>query len=67
ICTGHGKKGDHFRDEIATLGPLQTDGIIRIDGTHISVTARGRPLVRLVAAAFDRHLGKGEARHSKAV
>ncbi len=67
ICTGHGKPADHFRDEMATLGPLQTDGIIRIDGTHISVTAEGRPLVRLVAAAFDRHLGRGEARHSKAV
>ena len=67
ICTDHGKPADHFRDEMATLGPLQTDGIIRIDGTHISVTAEGRPLVRLVAAAFDRHLGRGEARHSKAV
>ncbi len=67
ICSAHGKPGDHFRDEMAALGALQTDGIIRIDGAHISVTARGRPLVRLVAAAFDRHLGKGEARHSKAV
>ncbi len=67
ICADHGKPADHFRDEMTTLGPLQTDGIIQIDGTHISVTTEGRPLVRLVAAAFDRHLGRGEARHSKAV
>jgi len=46
---------------------LQADGVIRIDGGRISVTTEGRPLVRLVAAAFDRHLGKGQARHSKAV
>jgi oxygen-independent coproporphyrinogen III oxidase len=67
LCISHGKPDDHFRDEIKTLNPLQADGVIRIDGGKISVTDEGRPLVRLVAAAFDRHLDKGEARYSKAV
>ncbi len=67
ICAGHDVAADHFRDEVAALEPLQADGVIRIDGGRISVTTEGRPLVRLVAAAFDRHLGKGQARHSRAV
>jgi oxygen-independent coproporphyrinogen-3 oxidase len=31
------------------------------------VTERGRPFVRLVAAAFDRYLEPDGARHSRAV
>jgi oxygen-independent coproporphyrinogen-3 oxidase len=67
ICAGHGVSPDHFSHEKAELDRLQADGIVRIEGERISVTAEGRPLVRLVAATFDRHLGKGQARHSRAV
>ena len=34
---------------------------------RIALTERGRPLVRIVAAAFDRYLAKAQARHSVAV
>ena len=67
VCARHGVSPDHFGSEKAGLDPLQEDGIVRIEGARISVTAEGRPLVRLVAAAFDSYLHKGEARHSRVV
>lgn len=42
-------------------------GIVRRDADLILVPARYRPLLRLVAACFDRYLAPGPARHSLAV
>jgi coproporphyrinogen III oxidase-like Fe-S oxidoreductase len=36
-------------------------------GRQIVVTEKGRPFVRLVAAAFDAYLPQGQGRHSIAV
>jgi oxygen-independent coproporphyrinogen III oxidase len=33
----------------------------------VRVVEAGRPLVRVVAAAFDAYLGRGAGRHSRAV
>ncbi|GAB4066267.1 oxygen-independent coproporphyrinogen III oxidase [Ancylobacter sonchi] len=49
------------------LAPLAADGLIRIEGGHVEVTASGRPFVRLAAAALDARLQQGAARHSVAV
>ncbi|MBF0562773.1 MAG: oxygen-independent coproporphyrinogen III oxidase [Alphaproteobacteria bacterium] len=56
-----------FQPELASLAGLEQDGIIVRDGSRITVTDAGRPLVRAVCAVFDRYLKRGEARHSKAV
>ena len=43
------------------------DGLVVAAGTRMTVTAAGKPFVRLVAAAFDAYLARGTARHSRAV
>jgi oxygen-independent coproporphyrinogen-3 oxidase len=54
-------------DALAALQPLERDGLVATAGARVTVTAAGRPFVRLVAAAFDAYLGHGTARHSRAV
>jgi oxygen-independent coproporphyrinogen III oxidase len=59
--------GDGFDAELAALTPLEAEGLVQIDGKHITVTEQGRPFVRLAAAAFDAYFPKARARHSVAV
>ena len=59
--------GRNFTAELAELAPLIVDGLVVVEGNRISVTERGRALVRVVAATFDGYLHKGRARHSRAV
>jgi oxygen-independent coproporphyrinogen III oxidase len=54
-------------DAEPTLRELESDGLVRRDGDRITVTKRGRPFVRAVAAAFDAWLRHGAARHSMVV
>ncbi|MEM7212095.1 MAG: oxygen-independent coproporphyrinogen III oxidase [Pseudomonadota bacterium] len=49
------------------LADLVRDGVITSSGMRIALTEEGRPLVRVVAAAFDAYLGNRHARHSVAV
>ena len=56
-----------YSAEIAALQPLAENGVVAIDGRRLSITARGRPFLRLVAAAFDAYLPTAAARHSAAV
>ncbi len=56
-----------FANELETLAPLAEQGLISIDGAHITVTDRGRPYVRIAAAAFDAYLPATQKRHSIAV
>lgn len=51
----------------AALRALQSLGVAKVDGRRVSVTARGAPYVRNVAAALDPELAPGTARHSLAV
>ena len=44
-----------------------TEGLLTIDGARITVTERGRPYVRIAAAAFDAYLPATQKRHSIAV
>lgn len=55
---------DFVYDRLAE--PLD-DGLITISGRTIQVTEAGRPLVRVIAAAFDDYLPHAKARHSIAV
>lgn len=45
--------GVEFADELALLRPLVADGLVEVKGSFIRSTERGKPLIRLVAAAFD--------------
>ena len=47
---------DYFADELASLAALRADGLVDWDLEWVTVTARGRLLVRAIAMAFDRHL-----------
>lgn len=47
------------------LHRLERDGLIRRTGARISVTETGRPFVRFICAAFDRHYAGAEGRHSR--
>lgn len=45
--------GADFNQELSRLRPLQDEGLVVINGTRVAVTEAGRPVVRVVAAAFD--------------
>ena len=49
------------------LARLVVDGLVTCEGMTITLTDAGRPLARVVAAAFDRYLVKQAARHSVAI
>lgn len=52
----------YFASERAALMPLVEAGLVREDAQWLSVTPRGRLLVRAVAAVFDRYLQNGASR-----
>lgn len=43
-------------DDLALMGPLAEDGLVDVSGEAITITPRGRLLVRTVAACFDTYL-----------
>ena len=47
-------KADYAR-ELASLDDLIADGIVELDAQGLRVTARGAPLLRVVAMRFDEH------------
>ena len=63
----HGRDDDWCVDAFDELAPLVDDGLVAIDAGRVQVSAKGKPLVRLVAAAFDVYRRKGKSRHSVAV
>lgn len=66
VCARFGWEPSSVVDR-ASLGQLESDGLIRRRGTVIEVKEPAYPLVRSVAAAFDSYLGQTRARHSRAV
>jgi oxygen-independent coproporphyrinogen-3 oxidase len=51
----------YFEAELAQLGALQQDGLLTVDDKWISVTPRGRLLIRNVCMVFDRYLQEKRA------
>lgn len=60
-------EADHLAGWRSALAPLVGDGLVRIEGSRISVAPEYHAFVRHVAAAFDSYLNTGEGRHSMAV
>jgi oxygen-independent coproporphyrinogen-3 oxidase len=59
--------GDLLIAACPALSPMLAAGLIQLRGRRLTVTSRGRPYVRNVAAAFDPDLNRATARHSVAV
>ena len=77
MCTGtadtaalgaeFGQPPDWCTAELEEMGEFARNGLVARDGGTVRLTEAGRPLMRVVAAAFDAYLGASEARHSVAV
>ncbi len=67
ICDGSGFSPASFAAELGELETLRRGGLVEIAGGRIDVTASGRPLLRIVCAAFDSYLRTEVARHSRAI
>jgi oxygen-independent coproporphyrinogen-3 oxidase len=67
LAARHGYAEDFFDAAQASLDALWNDRVVDMEGRHVHVTERGKPFVRLVAAAFDAYLQTSPARHSSAV
>lgn len=46
----------YFAGELADLRELEQDGLVTLDGEWITVTPRGRMLIRNICMVFDRYL-----------
>jgi oxygen-independent coproporphyrinogen-3 oxidase len=46
----------YFEQELARLPPLVADGLVEVTPAAIRATSRGRLLLRIIAACFDRYL-----------
>jgi oxygen-independent coproporphyrinogen-3 oxidase len=67
ICALHTVPVSQFNEELTRISEMQEDGIVDVNGTNITITDAGRPLVRAVCAVFDCYLAHNEKRHSQAV
>jgi len=56
-----------YAAELDRLAAMADDGLVEIAGSAVTITERGRPFMRSVCAVFDSYLGRGLARHSRAV
>ena len=60
----------YFEPDLQRLLPLAADGLVEVSETEIRATSRGRLLLRIIAACFDRYLHQPQtepARFSKAI
>jgi oxygen-independent coproporphyrinogen-3 oxidase len=67
ICGRHATAADAFLAVVPGLAALRSDGLVRLEDGHLTVTERGRPLVRSICAAFDRYYTGAEGRHSRGI
>jgi oxygen-independent coproporphyrinogen-3 oxidase len=57
----------YFARELAALAGLERDGLVSVGEDWISVSMKGRLLIRNVCMVFDRYLAGDKARHSQTV
>ncbi len=56
LARAYGAARSTFAAEKATLQRFAADGLVELEGDVVRLTPRGRPLVRSIAAVFDRRL-----------
>jgi len=56
-----------FEAAFEALTEMAGDGLVTLDQDQITITEKGRPLMRTVCALFDTYLASGAGRHSRAV
>lgn len=66
LCRDHRVDPGAFVASI-DLERLERDGLVELHGARLTVTEAGRPLVRFICAAFDRHYAGVEGRHSRGI
>lgn len=68
LCAEYGVDADTYFDaERARLAEFAADGLVTIDERGFTLTEVGRPVMRVVAMAFDAYLARAPGRYSKAV
>ncbi|WP_341862172.1 oxygen-independent coproporphyrinogen III oxidase [Gymnodinialimonas sp. 57CJ19] len=67
IGARHGAAAGWWEAALPQLQEMAVDGLLTLRGGRVAMTEKGRPLVRLAAAAFDTYLQDSTARHSVAV
>lgn len=59
---------EYFPAELVLLRKLEQEGLLLIDQEWLSVTSKGRPLIRHICMTFDRYLKAAEqCRYSKTI
>lgn len=67
LAARHGATPEQLAPDEARLARLRALGVVEAEGARIAVRDGFRPFLRLVAAAFDRHLAPEAGRHALAV
>lgn len=67
VCGRFGAAPDELLASAEGLEALCDDGIVRCEHNVITIADDARPLVRVLAAAFDQYICKTPALHSRAV
>ncbi len=67
IGRAHGWPEGWWGEAFDALLDMQQDGLLTLANGKVTMTPKGRPLVRIAAAAFDAYLQDSTARHSVAV
>ncbi len=58
---------ERYAAQLASLADLEADGIVERTDTHLTVTPRGVPLLRVIAMRFDAYMSGETQRFSKTI
>lgn len=59
--------GDYFKDQWPALLQFQDDGLLEVESDKITVTEKGRYLIRIICMTFDTYLRSDTEKFSKAI
>lgn len=67
VAARRGRPDQRFEQAFASLTPFIADGLVRLEGSSVRITERGRLLVRSIAAVFDAYFSPAAVRHARAI
>jgi len=56
-----------YPEALEKLNALEQDNLVRIDGSHVTITPEGWPFARIAAACFDAYYQPQEGQHARAI